>query len=169
MTDYKSADDEDYDDSQNDCHRSTSGHLWVSTYPPEVLPHGVPRLTVGPGPKNTGGANSPIDFTRLFLTPELMRTWVEQTELYTEASIRLQRPLQQHSRAHDWNWGGKGVEEKVRELEAFIGLTVLMGIVEKPSITDYWNIQNPSINTPFFRETVTSALPAPSPLLSHCR
>ena len=47
------------------------------------------------------------------------------------------------------------MKEKVRELEAFIGLTVLMGIVEKPSITDYWNIQNPSINTPFFRETMS--------------
>ena len=87
MTDYESASDEDYDDSQNDCHHPTSGHLWVSTYPPEVLPHRVPPFTVESGPKNIGRVYLPMDFTRLFLTLKLMRTWVEQTELYAEASI----------------------------------------------------------------------------------
>ena len=63
-------------------------------------------------------------------------------------------PLSPHARARDWNWPEKPHEVKVRELKAFIGLNLLMGVLKLPAIEDYWSKKHQLIELHGFSETM---------------
>lgn len=48
------------------------------------------------------------------------------------------------------NWSDRSIPEMYN----FLGLCILMGLVEKPTLKDYWS-RNPVIETPFFRNVCT--------------
>lgn len=73
------------------------------------------------------------DILSLFLTDEFFHILVEQTNLYAAQHKRNNPNLPPHSRAHEW------FDTTRPEMKQFIALSLLMGIVVKPGISDYWS------------------------------
>lgn len=79
--------------------------------------------------------NNPLtgDILSLFLTDEFFDILVEQTNLYAAQHKRNNPNLPPHSRAHEW------FDTTRPEMKQLIALSLLMGIVVKPGISDYWS------------------------------
>ena len=80
----------------------------------------------------------------LFLTDELLCDLVNYTNIradqYLEENIDDLKP---HSRFKKWK------ETDMSEMKRFIGILLLMGVIKKPSLNEYWST-DPLISTPFF-------------------
>lgn len=75
---------------------------------------------------------TPLDYFRLFANDDLMRHIAIQTNTYAEQFFEAKEDqLLPHSRARKWK-----VTDKY-EIRRFLGLPLLMGIVQKPSIAMY--------------------------------
>ena len=94
------------------------------------------------------------EYFELLLTDELLHSWVLETERYAKHYINQHRPLQQYSRCHEWDWETRDMEFKLCEMRAFLALSLLMGIVQKPSIEDYWNNSSWAMSTPAFNDVM---------------
>ena len=94
----------------------------------------VPAFTGNSGIKAPLPNNpSTGDILSLFLTDEFFDILVEQTNLYAAQYKRNNPNLPPHSRAHEW------FDTTRPEMKQFIALSLLMGIVVKPGISDYWS------------------------------
>ena len=89
-----------------------------------------------------------INFFRLFFTTELVNLMVIETNRYAQQYFDANPNLPPHSRSRLW------VPVSHREMEKFIGLCLLMGIVKKPQVNSYWSI-HPLIRTPSFGFTMS--------------
>ena len=97
----------------------------------------IPAFTACTGlqvqlPNNAGVS----DYLTLFLTNEFFDLLVEQTNLYAAQYKRGDANLPPHSRANSWE------ETNRNEMKKFLALVLLMGIVRKPEVSDYWS-KNP--------------------------
>lgn len=79
------------------------------------------------------GGFSPGQFYQLFVSPELIRHFVVQTNIFTSQFIQSHPQLPPHSRVHRW------VDTNEEEMKKFLGLVFLMGVIHKPQIEMYWS------------------------------
>ncbi|OXA45417.1 piggyBac transposable element-derived protein 4 [Folsomia candida] len=83
------------------------------------------------------GTSTPYSILRKFMTDEVIREIIHQTNLY---AVQRKIPQWKHlTVAEFWN---------------FLALHVLTGIVQKPSLKDYWSI-NMLISTHYFGDTMS--------------
>ena len=94
-----------------------------------------------PGISVNTGEFEAIDFYRLFLTDDLLSTFVTETNRY--AGQLRQQPLPPHSRLHKWE------DTNMEEMKIFCGLLFLMLINRKPEIALYWS-EDSLLHTPVF-------------------
>lgn len=116
--------------------------------PPNNRQPQVPPFTGQPGIQVPVDGNSPLDYYRLFLTVDLLDLFVRETNLYAHQVLAASQPTRQHSRLNKWT------DTDRVEMEKFLGLVFLMGLVSKPSIISYWST-SPILFTPIFSETMS--------------
>uniref|UniRef100_A0A8C4SDX7 PiggyBac transposable element-derived protein domain-containing protein n=1 Tax=Erpetoichthys calabaricus TaxID=27687 RepID=A0A8C4SDX7_ERPCA len=87
-------------------------------------------------------------FYELFVSPDLIRHFAHQTNLYAAQFIEKNPNLRPHSRVRAW------VDTDENEMKKFIGILMLMGIVRKPDIEMYWST-DPMYATPIFAAIMT--------------
>ena len=94
----------------------------------------IPQFTATPGIQ-VPLPNEPSagDFMKLFLTDQLFDLLVTQTNLYASQYKRNNPNLPRHSQANYW------FDTTRNEMKKFLALTLLMGIVKKPELSDYWS------------------------------
>lgn len=83
----------------------------------------------------------------LFLTNEFFDLLVEQTNLYAAQYKRENPNLPPNSRANSWE------ETNRNEMKKFLALVLLMGIVRKPEVLDYWST-NPLLKGSIFNSVM---------------
>ena len=94
----------------------------------------IPDFTATPGIKvELPEDASAGDFLNIFFTDEFYDLLVTQTNLYASQYLRNNPNLPAHSQARSW------VETTRAEMKRFLALSLLMGIVRKPAISDYWS------------------------------
>ncbi|XP_069496512.1 piggyBac transposable element-derived protein 4-like [Ambystoma mexicanum] len=114
---------------------------WVA---PAMVQPVIPPFSGEPGCKANTDGFLPVDFFNLFVDDEFFYGMVQQTNLYAAQFLRKHDGnLRPRSRALQWS------PTSVAEMKTFWGLSLLMGIVRKPSIALYW-CTDPSLATPFF-------------------
>ena len=86
---------------------------------------------------------SVLDFLQLYLTGKMLELIVIETNRFAKQFI-LENP-DKVANSHLKNW----TDLTVNELQVFMGLVILMGIVHKPNINSYWS-QDELYNTPIF-------------------
>ena len=106
----------------------------------------VPLFTGQPGLKEDVDGDLPADYYRLFLTNDFTDYLATETNRYaaqTLAAARERGPISPHSRLRGW------VPVDRTAMQHFIGLQLLTGLVQKPSIASYWS-KLPILQTPIF-------------------
>ena len=108
--------------------------------PPTEIPFiGTPGLKDGLSHLTTA-----LDFIQLFITRYLLVFIAEQTNIYAEQ--RLVGMASESSNA----W----LPVTARDIAQYLGLVILMGVVRKPSLRDYWSTSE-LLLTPIFMRTMT--------------
>ena len=103
----------------------------------------------GPTPQSAvTNINSPYDYFKLIFDDDLMNLLVEETNLYATQFMEQHDPLPS-SRVTAWVPTNKG------ELEVFLGLNILTGLVQKAGkLESYWS-KDPLLSTPYFRQCMS--------------
>ena len=78
-------------------------------------------------------SEEPKDYFGVFFTDTLVSLMVAQTNLYAENVVNNARPLRRFSRMQKWE------PVTVEEMRIFVGLTLLMGPIQLPTIIHYWS------------------------------
>jgi len=97
------------------------------------------------GPKIRLPCNSestPLELVRLFLTDSIVENICQETNRYSQQLIQKGAKLQ------------KSTPLTVDEYWRFQGLVLLIGIVKKPTIPEYWS-QSLILSTPIFSQTMS--------------
>ena len=92
--------------------------------------------------------SSSLGYFKLFFDDFIIGHMVEQTNKY--ASDYISNPpkeLKEYSRVHQWLPTNKS------EMKTFLGLTMLMGIIRKPTVELYWS-KDPLYHTPIFSQVM---------------
>ena len=116
---------------------------WVraNLLPPQSIPFtGQPGIQV-----NTDGFEA-IDYFELFINDDIINYLVAETNTFAEQFIR-DNNLKRKSRVHAWQ------PTDPKEMKHFLGLTFLMGIIQKPNIQMYWS-NDPLYSTPVFKQVM---------------
>jgi len=95
--------------------------------PPNVPFQGEEKLNADLPPNATA-----LDFFRLYLTDEIVNLIVEQTNKYAEQYISS-NDIKRHSPVNNWS------PTNDKEMIAFLGLCMLIGVVYKPHLPLYWS------------------------------
>ena len=88
-----------------------------------------------------------LEFLQLYLTEEILELIVIETNRFANQFI-LENP-DKASNSYLKNW----TDLTVNELQVFIGLVIVMGIVHKPNINSYWS-RDELYNTPIFSKVM---------------
>ena len=115
---------------------------------PDMSDPEIPAFEGQPGLKLAVAGDQPLDYYRLFLTDKLIDHFITETNLYADQIIAVSRPQKQFARLKDW----KKVDRT--EFLKFLGLTLLTGIVNKPSIASFWSTM-PLLYTPLFSQIMS--------------
>ncbi|XP_053316411.1 piggyBac transposable element-derived protein 4-like [Spea bombifrons] len=123
--------------------RGSAPEAWVAPnrYKPAIPPFsGIPGINIDV----TGF--TPLQFVQVFLGDDVLGDIVTQTNIYA----------QQHRAASPNSFWAKQpwTPIDVPEFLKFWALTMLMGIIKKPSIRSYWST-SPIFSTPIFAQTIT--------------
>jgi len=86
---------------------------------------------------------APDGYYQLFVTDDLFRHFVIQTNLFAEQYIDQHPNLPPYSNVRQWS------PTNVDEMKKFIGLLFVMGVVKKPSLSMYWST-DPLFQMPLF-------------------
>ena len=87
-------------------------------------------------------------FYQLFVSPDLIRHFVVQTNIFADQFIQSHPQLPPHSRVHKW------IETNEEEMKKFLALVLLMGIIHKPQVEMYWSTDI-LYSTPVFSAVMT--------------
>ena len=102
-----------------------------------------PEFLGAPGIRIDMPINSqPIDFFNLILNSDFMELVIEQTNLYATQYI-ARETISKSSRINAW----KNITAV--DIRNFLGLSILMGIDQKPSIESYWSNDTLLFNSTF--------------------
>jgi len=108
--------------------------------PPQSIPFtGQPGIQV-----NTDGLEA-IDYFELFINDDIINYLVTETNTFAEQFIRDNNI--KRSRVHAWT------PTDPKEMKHFLGLTYLMGIIQKSNIQMYWS-NDPLYSTPIFKQVM---------------
>ncbi|XP_052245700.1 piggyBac transposable element-derived protein 4-like [Dreissena polymorpha] len=91
---------------------------------------------------------APLSMFNVLFDESMWQNMVTQTNKYAQSRIQSAHSLKPHSRLTRW------VDTTVDEMKVFMSLVLLMGIVRKPSLEDYWSTHE-NIETPFFNKTMS--------------
>lgn len=94
---------------------------------------------------------NPVEYFGIFFSTEVKAKIVQETNKYAERFLNENKEYMEQypsSRYHSW------VPITVAKLDAFIGLSINMGIVKKANTSDYW-CTKPSQSTPFFSSVMS--------------
>ena len=110
----------------------------------------LPAFTADPGLKVPLPDDPvPYDFAKLFYTDDFWQYLVEETNRYaTQYLDKEGEGLPPSSRARQW------VPVTVPEMKVFLSLSLLMGIIVKPEIDQYWS-RNALLYTPIFSSSIS--------------
>ena len=98
-----------------------------------------PDFTPFFGLVNLPAVQTALGFVLLFFRVEVLQHIVEQTNLYTS-----QENADKEEKDPDWfNEDGKANKLSIEELKAFLGVQVMMRIVQPPMLHSYWNEKEP--------------------------
>ena len=102
-------------------------------------------FTARPGLKDgLSHLTTALDFVQLFITRYLFCFIAEQTNIYAEQRLRDKTSAS----ASAW------IPVTAKDIAQYLGLVILMGVVRKPSLRDYWST-NDLLLTPIFIRTMT--------------
>ena len=104
----------------------------------------VPQYSHQPGCTVAFESESPLQYFSLFFTPDMLSHIIEQTNLRAEHYISS-HDLAPHSRIRLW---AKGVHD-VGELQRFLALIIVMGLVRYPQVESHWSTMWPYSSTAF--------------------
>jgi hypothetical protein len=90
----------------------------------------------------------PYNYFKLYVNNDLIRHLVTQTNLFADQYIAAHPQLAPRSDVREWR------ETNAAEMEQFLGLVFLMGIIKKPSVDMYWST-DPIYATPLFSCVMT--------------
>ena len=93
--------------------------------------------------------HSIIDFVKLYLTDEVFNILVTETNRFAEQFLAA---ATENTRSN--SYVGKWVPVTIPEMEKFLGLVILMGIIYKPSTPLYWSTDE-LFSTPIFSQLMT--------------
>ncbi|KAG8196034.1 hypothetical protein JTE90_029004 [Oedothorax gibbosus] len=99
-----------------------------------------------PGPIANIKNFTELDLFHQMFDDNIMKTLVVETNRYAEETINIRKSATPTTK----NW--KQVDEK--ELLQFFGLVLLMGLIEKDEISDYWSTDELT-ETPIFSKTMS--------------
>ncbi|CAC5420426.1 unnamed protein product [Mytilus coruscus] len=123
---------------------------WFRVLPPEIDYLHDQRFVENSDPQNVPAADAkPIDYFLLFLTLDFLRHIVRETNRYAQDFITSRQRIRRFSRLHS---GFKVGAVTLAEMKGFISVILNMGLIRKPSITEYWNTKFPSQDTVWFRD-----------------
>ena len=88
---------------------------------------------------NTDGFEA-IDCFKLFINEDIIKYLVTQTNTFAEQFVR-DNNFKRKSRVHAWE------TTDPKNMKHFLGLTFLMGIIQRPTIQMYWS-NDPFYSTP---------------------
>ena len=128
-------DGDDDGDANEDGNRS-DGRISIGDIP-EFLEH--------PGCTQDMTNKTPIDFFQLLFTDDILQAIVEQTNLFAQQYINSHQPLPQRSRVQQWD---RSPHDLV-ELKKFLALTIIMGLINYPTVEDHWVTSWPFATTTF--------------------
>ncbi|CAC5425485.1 unnamed protein product [Mytilus coruscus] len=133
------------EDEMNDV--PMNANPWFRVRPPEIDYLHDQRFVENSGPQNVPAADAKhIDYFLLFLTLDFLRHIVRETNRYAQDFITSQQRIRRFSRLHSWFKVGAVT---LAEMKGFISVILNMGLIRKPSITEYWNTKFPSQDTCF--------------------
>ncbi|CAG2213849.1 unnamed protein product [Mytilus edulis] len=136
------------EDEMNDV--PMNANPWFRVRPPEIDLHDQ-RFVENSGPQNVPAADAkPIDYFLLFLTLDFLRHIVRETNRYAQDFITSRQRIRRFSRLHSWFKVGAVTLD---EMKGFISVILNMGLIRKPSITEYWNTKFQSQDTVWFHNT----------------
>ena len=90
-----------------------------------------------------------LDFVELFVKEEDFVEMTEQTNKYVRDFLAAIGELPPRSRFRQWLANGI----TIGEMKCFIAVTIVMGLVRKDAIEDYWST-DAAISTPFFQNVM---------------
>lgn len=123
-----------------------SAGLWVD---PNMVQPVLPAFSGYAGCRVDCEHYLPIQYFQLFMDDVFLGEIVEQTNLYAEQFLRDNSArLRPHSRATRWS------PTNLEEMKKFLGLTFLMGLIRKPSMSSYWST-SPLMATAIFPAVMT--------------
>ena len=104
----------------------------------------IPQFRAHPGVLvDTTNMETPMEYFRYFLDEELLDLMVNETNRYGQQYKDAHPDLPRYSEHRKWT------DVDRREMNIFLGLTFLMGIMKKPVLTDFW-ATSPLLLTPIF-------------------
>ena len=90
----------------------------------------------------------PIDYFKLYFTDAVIDIIYKETNRYAQQYIAANGPnLRPKSIVHSWT------PTDAKEINAFLGLCILMGIISKPRISMYWSTDS-FYHTPVFSQVM---------------
>ena len=95
---------------------------------------------------NTDGFEA-IDYFRLFINEDIINYLVTQTKTFAEQFKGENYYFKRKSRVH----ARQTTDPK--KMKHFLGLTFLMGIIQRPTIQVYWS-NDPLYSTPIFQQVI---------------
>ena len=108
----------------------------------------IPDFTATPGIQvELLDEQSEVDFVNLFFTNDVSDLLVTQTNLYASQYISNHPNLSAHSQARSWH------DTTRDKMKKFIALSLLIGIVRKPALSDYWST-NPLLKGSVFNSVM---------------
>jgi hypothetical protein len=108
------------------------------------------EFTVEPGVNVNLRNDAPLsDFFNLFIDDDDFALMATETNMYySQIRLRNRENVKPNARMNLW------YETSANEIKQFLGLTLNMGIVEKPPIRSYWSTDS-LIETPIFHKTMS--------------
>jgi len=121
-----------------------SGGGWQPMHSTYVAPSDI-AFIASPGMSFTLPPDAkPIDFFSQFLTEDIVKCMVTETNRYAEQFLETNE-LKPQSRMRRWS------PTDVTEMKHFVAILFIMGLVKKPAIEDYWTtvwpIATPCVNS----------------------
>ena len=130
--------------------------LWTNVYLPEPrdVRQDLPDFTVRQtGPRNAPHPDAhPVEYFMLFFSDNVLVNIVRETNQYARnLLVEKAEWIQNHPYSRFKRWQNLTVDK----LKQWLGLPMNMGLIRKKDMKQYWQKQNRSQDTPYFRQIMS--------------